>query len=120
MNTYTYRFEVSCPNNGERIAYQAEINVNRTIMAENIAGFFSSLTSAYHEEIAESAYEAFGGHQIISAHHHGVDVKTERGGSGDKPSREAVSGFLSACYCDLIHMTCSYCRQHEVDDPRFD
>ena len=79
MNIYKTRFEVSCPNNGERICYQVEIRSDCTIMVENIAGFFASLYSEYHEAIADSAYERFGGYQVIRAHHHGVDIETRRG-----------------------------------------
>lgn len=79
MNTYTYRFELDCPNNGQRIAYRVEITADRTIMVENIAGFFNSLTAAYHEDIADKAHQAFGGKQTITAHHHGVDIETRRG-----------------------------------------
>lgn len=79
MNTYIYAFELDCPNNGERIAYKVEIVARRTIMVENIVSFFSSLTSAFHEDIADKSYETFGGFQIITAHHHGVNVETRRG-----------------------------------------
>lgn len=79
MNIYRFKFEVDCPNNDQRICYQVEIQADRTIMVENISGHFLSLTSAYHEDIADSAYQRFGGYQIIKAHHHGVDVETRRG-----------------------------------------
>ncbi len=79
MNIYRFNFEVDCPNNDQRIAYQVEIQSARTIMVENIAGYFLSLTSAFHEDIADNAYQRFGGQQIIKAHHHGVGVETRRG-----------------------------------------
>jgi hypothetical protein len=79
MNKYKFSFELECPNNSQRIAYQAEITVDRVIMVENIASFFLSYTAAYHEEIADASYETFGGYQVITAHHHGVDVETTRG-----------------------------------------
>ena len=79
MNTYKYNFEIECPNNSQRIAYRVEITVDRVIMAENIVSFFLSYTAAYHEEIADASYETFGGYQVISAQHHGVDIETRRG-----------------------------------------
>jgi len=80
VNTYKYNFEIECPNNNnQRIAYRVEITVDRVIMVENIASFFLSYTAAYHEEIADASYETFGGYQVITAHHHGVDVETTRG-----------------------------------------
>ena len=80
MNTYKYNFEIECPNNNnQRIAYRVEITVDRVIMVENIASFFLSYTAAFHEEVADASYETFGGYQVISAHHHGVDIETRRG-----------------------------------------
>lgn len=79
MNKYSIKFELSCPNNDQRIAYQASIETDRTIMAENLYGYFASLASAFHEDLADQAYERFGGRQTIRAHHHGVDIETVRG-----------------------------------------
>ena len=79
MNNYKFSFDAECPNNGARISYQVEIETDQVIMAENISRFFLSYTAAYHEDIAESSYERFGGRQTIKAHHHGVDIETRRG-----------------------------------------
>jgi len=79
MNIYKFRFDCECPNNNERIQYSVEISTTRTVMVENIAAHFLSLTSAFHEDIADEAFQKFGGHQVIKAHHHGVDVETRRG-----------------------------------------
>lgn len=79
MNIYRTTFEIECPNNSHRIRYHAEIATQSVIMVERIYGHFASLTSAFHEDIADSAFEAFGGRQVIKAHHHGVDVETIRG-----------------------------------------
>lgn len=42
--------------------------------------------------------------------------------SGKRRKEKAVDKlktFESACYCDLIHMTCSYCKARmEDNDPR--
>lgn len=79
MNIYRFKFEAECPNNQQRIAYLVEIRITQTIMVENIARHFLSLTEGYHEDIADESYQRFGGMQTITAHHHGVDVETRRG-----------------------------------------
>lgn len=80
MNMYTRTFAVTCPNNGEAIIYTLQITVPaaRMIPVEHIVTACALHKKGYHEAIADDLYARFGGHQVMTAHHHGVDLKTVR------------------------------------------
>lgn len=83
MNTYLTEFFARCPNNGVRIKYSLEIKTDKMVPVENILDAVGQLTEGYHEEIAETLRERFGGLQKLTADHHGVTICTHRSG----PSR---------------------------------
>jgi hypothetical protein len=79
MNKYTRVFVASCPNNGEAIIYTLTIEVvGRMIPVEHIVTATALIKRGYHEAIADDLFQRFGGHQILRAHHHGVDIETVR------------------------------------------
>jgi hypothetical protein len=80
-NTYRHKFFSRCPNNGQTIEYAVEITVPATskIMVEHIVTAGKLCDNAYHERIADCFFDQFGGQQVITAHHHGVDIETRRG-----------------------------------------
>lgn len=82
MNVYRYRFTAKCPNNRRTVEYSLVLHSQRMVMVEAIVKACSGLKAAYHEQIAERLYNEFGGYQVISAHHQGVDVETQRGSQG--------------------------------------
>lgn len=79
MNIYRYQFGAICPNNGDLIVYQLEISTAAVIYVEHIKTHAALTKIAYHEELADNLYAQFGGRQIMTAHHHGVDIETRRG-----------------------------------------
>lgn len=81
-NTYTRQFFAACPNNGEQINYTLTIETDgRMIPVEHIVTATKMHRQGFHEAIAADLYAKFGGHQVLIAHHHGVDLKTECGAS---------------------------------------
>ncbi len=80
MNSYTHRFIAVCPNNGAKIEYEATIETTDRIMVEDIVSECLKIKSGFHEDIADKLIARFGGVQTIKAHHHGVDLKSRRGG----------------------------------------
>lgn len=80
-NTYTRRFFSTCPNNGHPIEYTLQIVVpaDRMIQVEHIITACALHKQGYHEDIAADLFRRFGGQQVLTAHHHGVDIKTVRG-----------------------------------------
>ena len=81
MNTYSTRFLATCPNNGEHILYDLVIDSTAVIMVEHIVTATRMIRTGYHENIADALHKQFGGRQVLMAHHHGVDIKTVRGGA---------------------------------------
>lgn len=79
MNIYRHVFIAQCPENGEAIAYHLTIKSRRRILVERIVEACVDITSGYHEQIADELFTRFGGEQVITAHHHGVDIETWRG-----------------------------------------
>ena len=77
QNTYTHRFKARCPNNGQTINFALEIETEETLMVEDILLACSNLNEL-HEKIADNLLREFGGKQTLTAHHHGVDIKTVR------------------------------------------
>jgi hypothetical protein len=81
MNTYTQRFQATCPVNGIMVAYVLTIATPRTIMVEAIQAAVGTLTTGYHEAFADKLWQQFGGTQTLTANHHGTDIETVRGAS---------------------------------------
>jgi hypothetical protein len=75
-HTYSHRFFAECPNNGQVIAYLLEIETSRQIMVEHIVTACALHRRGYHEDIAANLFGRFGGVLTLTAHHHGVDIKT--------------------------------------------
>lgn len=82
VNIYEREFVAACPNNGEPITYQLMIckPMGERIFVEEIVAATDMIEVGYHEDIADSLLNDFGGKQILSAHHHGVTIETIRGG----------------------------------------
>lgn len=79
MNTYRHKFVAVCPNNGEVIFYELKIETDRVIPVEHIVTAVALHRKGFHEDIADSLFERFGGKQTMVAYHHGVDIETVRG-----------------------------------------
>lgn len=80
MNTYVTYFSIKCPVNGQWICYRMEIAARVVVMVERIQQVIKELPAdGYHEGIAELLTSKLPGQQTLSAHHHGVDIKTVRG-----------------------------------------
>jgi len=79
LNKYTTQFFAFCPVNGVRILYTLCIEIQQTIMAEELIDAVTLLDKGFHEEFADQLHREFGGKQTLSASHHGVDIVTERG-----------------------------------------
>jgi hypothetical protein len=77
MNIYRQKFTAVCPNNERVVDYLLTIRSRKVIMVEEIQTAVCDLRG-YHEEFADKLFARFGGQQVISAHHHGTDIETER------------------------------------------
>lgn len=78
MNQYSYRFVSTCPGNQESIVYDLCIQTSEKIPVEQIKTACAKHKSGYHEDIADELSQGFGGHQELSAMHHGVHIITVR------------------------------------------
>lgn len=78
LNTYRTSFSAACPTNGVLITYDLTIKVETMIVVEALQEFLWGIKQGYHEDIADSLWLKFGGHQTMTAHHHGVEINTER------------------------------------------
>lgn len=78
MNTYTVQFFAFCPVDGERILYTLSIETNLMIMVESINDAVTLIERGFHEKIADGLLREFGGRQVMTANHHGVEIKTVR------------------------------------------
>lgn len=79
MNIYRHQFISACPNNGQAIIYQLEIQAAKMIQVEHIVTACKLHQKGFHEAIADELFARFGERQVIKAHHHGVDIETRRG-----------------------------------------
>lgn len=77
MNAYTVEFFACCPNNGIRIKYRLRIETTDVIPVEQIAAVVDT-EDGFHEEIADRMLARFGGRQVMTADHHGVQIETTR------------------------------------------
>lgn len=79
-NIYRHKFYSACPNNSQVIAYDLEISTDKMVQVEHIVTACALHAKDYHEAIADALHARFGGYQVLKAHHHGVDIETQRGG----------------------------------------
>jgi hypothetical protein len=79
LNKYKLTFTALCPVNNKKITYNLEIKSNAMIRVEDLLAFVWQVDQGFHEAIADSLIERFGGQQILRAYHHGVFIDTERG-----------------------------------------
>lgn len=78
MNTYTTQFFAFCPNNGARILYTLVLEIASVVMVEDLIDAVTLHARGFHEVIADDLSREFGGKQTMTAHHHGVEIKTVR------------------------------------------
>jgi hypothetical protein len=78
LNSYRYRFHACCPVNGQEIEYDLVIVSQKMIRVEDIIALADQHRVGFHEQIADAFFDAFGGNQTMSAHHHGVDITSTR------------------------------------------
>lgn len=55
------------------------IETGDVLMVEDIVAFTDAIGSGFHEAIADEMHAQFGGRQVLTAFHHGVDILTVRG-----------------------------------------
>lgn len=82
MNQYSIEFFAKCPSNDVRIKYSLVINTNALVMVEGILKVVeaNTLQPVYHEKLADAFAVLLPGLQVMTAHHHGVDIETTRNG----------------------------------------
>lgn len=82
MNRYAIEFFAKCPSNGVRIKYSLAIDTDSLVMVEDIleAVEANTLQPVYHEKLANAFALLLPGLQVMTAHHHGVDIETTRNG----------------------------------------
>ncbi|WP_085599693.1 MULTISPECIES: hypothetical protein [unclassified Pseudomonas] len=78
MNIYRHSFVATCPADGDAIVYSLEIRSLSMIRVEHIKTATRLIRSGYQETIADELFERFGGEQIITATHQGVEIETVR------------------------------------------
>lgn len=78
MNKYNYQFAVICPNDGELIIYQLEIESKKKIMVEHIVRSCKMIKNKHHEDVADILIVQFSGKHTIKAVHQGVTITTTR------------------------------------------
>jgi len=78
MNFYTYGFTTKCPNNSHYIYYTFKLEINKTVMVEDIIKKCSEFKEEYHEDIADNLFRVFTGKQTLTAVHQNVKIKTLR------------------------------------------
>ena len=79
MNIYRLQFACRCPANDKQIIYTLEIQSDKMIYVEHIVVEVGRNESDYHEAIADRLHVTFGGQQLMTATHHGVNIETRRG-----------------------------------------
>ncbi len=79
INIYRHQFVCVCPANKQPIIYNLEIQSKKMIRVEHIVLACQMFQQEYHEKIADDIHGRFGGFHILKAHHHGVDIETQRG-----------------------------------------
>lgn len=80
MNIYRHQFVCLCPANKQPIIYQLEVQSMNMIYVEKIVVACQMWQQEYHEKLADALAKQFPGtRQVLKAHHHGVDIETQRG-----------------------------------------
>lgn len=81
MNIYRFQFVSRCPVNRKPIVYELELRKpdDAKVLVEHLEIAASLYETAYHEQLADYFFKQFGGQQVLKAHHHGVDIETQRG-----------------------------------------
>lgn len=80
-NRYTHHFTLKCPVNGTRIEYTLIIETCKRVMVEDILQQVVALPNpGFHEDAADLLAATLPGRQTLRAHHHGVDIETQRSG----------------------------------------
>lgn len=77
-NIYRHQFIAECPNNAKPIVYSLTIETDQPVMVEHILTACCLMRRGYHEDFADQLHARFGGLQVITANHHGVDIETRR------------------------------------------
>ena len=77
-NRYKYLFHAECPSNGLLIQYELSIETHRMIDVFEIQKITDRFDRGFQEEFADALYEAFMGHQVMRADHHGFSIVTVR------------------------------------------
>lgn len=81
MNRYRTAFVAICPANGIAVTYRLRLETPDMVRVEAIQAAIAAVGGrGFHEDIADALHKALGGRQILKAHHHGVDIRTSRGG----------------------------------------
>lgn len=80
VNIYKHCFTSKCPANQAVIHYRLTIKSSEMIEVESIVSITDSFEEGYHEDFADQLIERLGGTQTLKAYHHGVFIKTVRGG----------------------------------------
>ncbi len=78
MNIYRAEFHARCPANGARIHYRWTLRTDKVVRVESINDALDAHSRGFHEDIADELHRAFGGHQTLTAEHHGVQIETQR------------------------------------------
>lgn len=78
MNIYRHEFWTKCPNNGQLIGYKFELQTSERFMVERIVEDCKRFKEGFHEDIADQLLKMYGGHQVLKAFHHGVEIETFR------------------------------------------
>jgi hypothetical protein len=79
QNHYRFTFYARCPSDGARIEYAVSILIKLTLPVEELRAFCAQQDGKFQESIADAMHEQFGGRQVITATHQGVQITTERG-----------------------------------------
>lgn len=109
LNIYRHQFVSTCPNNDKPIIYALMIESHTMIHVEHVVTAVALHKCAFHEAIADDLFERFGGHQVLTAHHHGVDIETRRGfgvPSGTRLAKRVTVGatvFEKGTCAELAH-----------------
>lgn len=78
MNIYRHTFTAVCPSDFEVIVYSLEIRSLAMIRVEHIKTATALIKQGWHEQVADQLAERFGGDQVITAVHQGVEIETVR------------------------------------------
>jgi hypothetical protein len=78
MNSYNTKFFAFCPVNNVRVEYDWTVQTADTLKVEDLIDAVTLLNRGLHEDFAGQLFREFGGAQTLTAHHHGVTIRTER------------------------------------------